>query len=72
MKNKLVAIGFVSEYSVFLNVSVDEALRRISEKSGKSVEYIKSNFSVEEYEFDDYFHAYDVSEGNGDESSFVY
>jgi hypothetical protein len=76
MKNRLVAVGFLSGYECYLNVSREEAVRRYKEywqqmkeddraagHAVKDADYEKEegkNFDVKEFEFDDRFSAYDV------------
>lgn len=55
--NKLIAIGFMGDYSVYLNVSLDEAKRRYSE-ANDGVD--ANDYDIIELEVKDEFNAYHI------------
>lgn len=60
-KNRIVAIGWTGDYVVYLNVPRDEAIRRYEEHHELKISE-NSHITVDEFEFNDVFYAYEVSE----------
>lgn len=63
--NKLIAIGWLGNRTVYLNVSREEAIRRYATAEmipdlGEAEKYVTKNKLIQEVEFDDEFSAYSV------------
>ena len=56
MKHKLVLIGFLGDFTAYLDVPQDEARRRYIANGGGATDGLK------ELEFDDQFYAYDAQQ----------
>jgi hypothetical protein len=64
-KNKLISIGWLGVKRCYLNVPREEAIRRYARDEydgnpGITDESLTKDRLIEEFEFDDEFHAYDV------------
>ena len=63
MKNKIIAIGFMSSYRCYLNITKSEAVLRYCDSEEMTLDcFMESNYRVDEIEFDDEFGAYEIWE----------
>lgn len=66
MKNKIISIGWIGIKRCYLNISMNEALKRFAENENISVEeakeLIENNDILDIIEFDDEFGAYSIYE----------
>lgn len=60
--NKLVAIGFMGDFQVYLNVSKDMAIRRYAARFELDETEVAECYDIREVEFSDEFCVYDVWE----------
>ena len=58
MKNQLVVIGWCPNFECYLNIPVEEALKRYNENNTEQV----TNKNVSILDFDDVFQAYDITD----------
>lgn len=57
---KMIAIGFVGDYTVYVNIDKDEAIKRFNiENPDYTVEL--QNLDVQELEIEDVFYVYDIT-----------
>jgi hypothetical protein len=61
-KNKLICIGVTGIKSCYLNVTMEEAVKRFAAESGSSEEDVWDIEPIEVIDFNDRFGAYDIWE----------
>jgi hypothetical protein len=64
-KNRLVAIGFLGDFKVYLNLTREQAVERYCKEEGvegvsEEELYLNKSVSINEFEFGDVFWAYEV------------
>ncbi len=56
MKNKLIVIGYLGCKECYLNIPMEEAIRRYIDEGNEEPD----EYHIDEYEFDDQFGAYEI------------
>ncbi len=59
-KNNLISIGFLSGFSCYLNISLEEAKERYAIANQMTLKEVE-DYTIQEWEFDDEFEAYDIT-----------
>lgn len=61
MKNKLIRIGFTGDMTCYLNITLEEAIKRyLKDNPFTTYENLIKENIIDEFEFDDEFSAYSV------------
>lgn len=61
-QNTLIIIGMTGYYDAYLNVDMDEAIKRYAKKHVMPVDEVKEKEDIHSFTFEDEFHTYNAQE----------
>ena len=61
-KNTLITLGMTGDYHAYLNVDMDEAIKRYAKEHKRSADEVKEKEGIYSFTFEDEFYTYDAQE----------